>query len=42
MADCRELPVEDPNDARFGLVEYEIVDLVVSVDHRRAVFGLGL
>lgn len=41
MADCRELPVEDPNDVRLCLVEDKIVDLVVAVDHRRPVFGLG-
>lgn len=41
MADCRELPVKDPDDVRLGLVEDEVVDLVVAVDHRRPVFGLG-
>lgn len=41
MADCRELPVKDPDDVRLGLVEDEVVDLVVAVDHCRPVFGLG-
>lgn len=41
MADCRELPVEDPDDVRLRLMEDEIVDLVVTVNHRRPVFRLG-
>lgn len=41
MTDCRELPVEDPDDMRLGLVEDEIVDFIVTMDHRRPIFRLG-
>lgn len=42
MPDGRHLPIQDSNDAGLGLVEHEVVDLVVAVDERRAVLGLFL
>jgi len=42
VSDSAHLPVEDANDPRLGLVEDDIVDLVVSVYKRRAVLRLRL
>lgn len=41
VADRAHFPVQDADDARFGLVEDEVVDLVVAVDEGALVGGLG-
>ena len=40
VADGAHLPVEDSDDAGLGLVEDDVVDLVVAVHKRRPVLGL--
>ena len=42
MSDGAHLPVEDANDSGLGLVEDDIVDLVVSMHERRAILRLRL
>ena len=41
VADGGHFPVEDADDAGFGLVEDEVVDFVVAVDQGGAVAGLA-
>jgi hypothetical protein len=39
MARCRQLPVKQRDDARFGLVEHEIADAIVAMHQAGGIVG---